>query len=108
MSLSNTETAAWLMTALTQNTRIRAATNSLGQTFKVGDKVYFPDPKPPKPENSSSRRQAMPLTHEGVIVSFINNFVALVRYADNAWNKDPVYRHAIPVEFLQLRKRSRI
>lgn len=115
MSLSNVETAAWLMTALKGNKDIKSVKNALGQSFKIGDKVYFPDPNPAQSASSkasantsTSRRQPTPLRYEGVVVSFINSFVAVIRYDQNAWSKSPEFRHAIPVDFLEKRANRRI
>lgn len=108
MSISNIETAALLMTSLRDNRDIKSATNGLGQTYKVGERVYFPDPNPAQAPKSTgkSRRTPTVLKLEGVIASFINQFVAIVRYDNNAWSKALEFRHAIPIDFLQ--KRARI
>lgn len=107
MSVSSIETAAWLMTTLQGKSDIKTVKNALGQTFKVGDKVYFPDPNPAQAPKSSSKSRRTPtvLKIEGVVVAFVNQFVAVVRYDNNAWSKSLEFRHAIPVDFLERRTR---
>jgi hypothetical protein len=123
MSLSNRGTAGYLlMTVRAGKKDIKQVTNGFGQTFKVGDGVYFPDPlddsdsedeSPKSTKNKKSQqprkgKHLQPLMYEGVVVAFVNHTVALVRYDKNAWSKAVEYRHAIPVDFLQKRRRTRI
>ncbi len=98
------------MLALQGSREIKSATDSQGKVFKVGDKVYFPDPNPAEAPKSTgkSRRTPMVLQVEGVIVAFANVFTAVVRYDQNAWSKSLEFRHAIPVDFLVKRGRTRI